>query len=84
MKIQTVPRPYILTFHASGEHFALTSADAQRLVDDCPVLSATPYRVVLAGTWAQTEAPCTLRPATLGGGPAFVIEREAKGRRSSR
>lgn len=78
-RITAVQRPFILTFHASGHSHRLTSDEAQRLLDEYPAVSATKYRVVLPGhNTARVAERATLRPATVGGGPAFIIEREAK------
>lgn len=77
MKISTVERPYLLTFHASGHTYPLTSEEAQRLLDEYPAVRATKYRVVLPGhNTSRVAERSTIRPATLGGGPAFVIERQ--------
>jgi hypothetical protein len=75
MKITTVQRPYLLTFHATGTTYPLTSDDAQRLLDEYPAVTATRNRVVLPGHNSTNAAErCTIRPATIGGGPAFIIE----------
>jgi hypothetical protein len=77
MKIRTVARPYVLTFHTTGQSYALTSADAQRLLDEYPAVSATSQRVVLPGhNTSDPKQRCTLQPATRGGGAAFIIEKE--------
>jgi hypothetical protein len=76
MKITATQRPFVLTFHATGMHYALTSDEAQRLLDEYPAVSAAENRVVLPGH--NTRDPrqrSTLRPATAGGGPAFIIDR---------
>lgn len=76
MKISTVARPYILTFNASGHSYPLTSEDAQRLLDEYPAVTATRNRVVLQGhNTSRASERSVIRPATLGGGPAFVIEK---------
>jgi hypothetical protein len=83
-RVYTVERPYLLTFHASGHTYPLTSEEAQRLLDEYPVVTATKYRVVLPGH--NTPDPtqrATLRPATLGGGPAFEVSRSGGPRPSS-
>jgi hypothetical protein len=49
MRISTVPHPYILTFHATGTSYPLTSEDAQRLLDEYPAVRATRQYVVLQG-----------------------------------
>lgn len=78
MRISVVQRPYILTFHATGTSYPLTSEEAQRLIDEYPAGIATRNRVVLPGhnlPWSRAGERCTIRPATIGGGPAFVIDR---------
>lgn len=70
MKIQTVSRPYIMTFRATGTSYRLTSDDAQRAINEYPVVSATRNRVIL-----DAQQRVIIRPATVGGGPAFLIER---------
>ena len=70
-KVTVVARPYVLTFQSSGNSYPTTSEDAQRLIDGYPVLTATKYRVVLRG---ESGERCVLRPATVGGGPAFTVE----------
>lgn len=81
MKITVVSRPYLLTFHASGHSYPLTSEEAQRLLDEYPAVRATKNRVVLPGhNTADPQQRSTLRPATIGGGPAFIITREALAR----
>ena len=67
--VSTVRRPYLLTF-ASGNAYLLTSEDAQRLIDEYPILTATKYRVVLRG---DDGTRSTVTPATLGGGLAFEV-----------
>ena len=76
MNVNTVSRPYLLTFHSSGHSYPATSEEAQRLIDGNPVVTATRNKVVLqgdgGGSWLHRV---TLRPATRGGGPAFVVTR---------
>jgi hypothetical protein len=77
MRIQTVARPYMLTFRSSGHSYPLTSEDAQRLLDEYPAVTATKSKVVLHGhNTGKASDRTELRPATLGGGPAFIIETE--------
>lgn len=72
---RTVARPYTLTFHATGQSYPLTSEEAQRLLDEYPAVSATRNRVVLHGhNTSDPKQRTSIRPATLGGGPAFVKE----------
>jgi hypothetical protein len=74
MKITTVDRPYTLTFHATGQSYPLTSEEAQGLLDEYPAISATRNKVVLQGhNTSRASERTSLRPATLGGGPAFII-----------
>ena len=76
-KIVATDRPYILTFHASGHSYPLTSEEAQRLIDAYPVRTATRNRVVLHGhNSSHAYNRTTIRPATLGGGPAFIVTTE--------
>ena len=72
MKITTVCRPYILTFRATGASYPLGSEEVQRLLDSYPVVTATKNRVILRGDDGREAA---VRPATLGGGPAFLVEK---------
>lgn len=75
-KISTVQRPYTLTFHGSNHSYLLTSEEAQRLLDEYPAVYASAQRVVLPGHNTNRAADrCTIRPATIGGGPAFIIAR---------
>ncbi len=76
MTIRTVARPYLLTFHSSGHTYPLTSAEAQRLIDEYPAISATRNRVILVGhNSSKAYDRTTIRPATLGGGIAFEVIR---------
>jgi len=76
MKIQTVSRPYIMTFHATGTSYPITSDDAQRAINEYPVVAATRNRVILQGhNTLDAKQRVIIRPATAGGGPAFLIER---------
>lgn len=76
MKIQTVDRPYVLTFLATGTSYPLTAEDAQRLLDGYPAVTATRNRVVLQGhNTPDPKQRTVLQPATKGGGPAFLIEK---------
>lgn len=73
IRVQTVSRPYQLVFHGSGNVYMLTSEEVQRLIDSHPIVSATKYRVVLQGYNARERT--SIRPATIGGGAAFIVER---------
>lgn len=76
MKITAADRPFTLTFHGTGQRYPLTRDEAQRLLDEYPAVLATRNRVILPGH--NTSDPgqrATIKPATLGGGPAFTIER---------
>jgi len=75
-RIYTVDRPYQLIFHGTGAVYPLTSEAAQRLLDEYPAVTATKFRVVLPGhNTARAAERVSIRPATIGGGPAFIIER---------
>jgi hypothetical protein len=75
IKINTVERPYTLTFHSSGHVYPISHWEAQRLIDEYPAVIATRNRVVLQGHNSyHANDRSTIRPATLGGGPAFLIE----------
>lgn len=75
MKITAVQRPFRITFLATHTSYPLTSEEAQRLLDEYPVVSATRNRVVLQGHNTNKASERTiLRPATVGGGPAFVLD----------
>lgn len=74
-KITAIARPFILTFLATGQSYLLTSEEAQRVLNEYPAYKATRNRVILHGhNTASPRERTVLRPATLGGGPAFVIE----------
>lgn len=71
-RIIAAQRPFVLTFHATGASYPLTSDDAQRLLDEYPAVSMTRNRVILPGhNTSRASERCTLRPATIGGGLAF-------------
>lgn len=72
MKVSTVRRPYVLTFLATGTSYPLSSDEAQRLLDAYPVVRATTNYVTLRGDDGHTSR---IAPATLGGGPAFELDR---------
>jgi hypothetical protein len=75
-KITAAQRPFTLTFHSSGHSYPLTSDEAQRLLDEYPAVAATRNRVTLQGhNSSKAYDRTTIRPATLGGGPAFTIEK---------
>jgi hypothetical protein len=67
--VSVVRRPYLLTF-ASGNRYPLTSEDAQRLIDEYPIITATRNRVTLRG---DDGTRSTITPATIGGGVAFEV-----------
>lgn len=76
MKVRATRRMYVLTFHASGHSYSMTSDEVQRLLDEYPAITATKNKVVLPGH--NTSHPgerSTIRPASLGGGPAFEVEK---------
>jgi hypothetical protein len=72
MTIIAARRPFTLTFSSTGHSYPMTADETQRLLDNYPALLATKHRVVLR---ADDGTRGTLRPATLGGGPAFTITR---------
>lgn len=69
--VRTVPRPYTLIFLDTGSSCPLTQAEADRLLAEYPIVSATRNRVELRGDGVRSR----IVAATLGGGPAFEIER---------
>ena len=76
MKITAAQRPFIMTFHSSGHSYPLTAEETQRLLDEYPAHTATCNRVVLVGhNSTQPYDRTTIKPATIGGGKAFTIER---------
>lgn len=78
ISVRTVERPYLITFTYAqkpreyGGTYPLTSAEAQKLLDEYPILSASPRRVIIRG---EGSTRCVLKPATLGGGVAFVVSK---------
>jgi hypothetical protein len=70
MTITVTPRPYLLTFAASGHTYRLSSEETQRLLDNYPAVSATPRRVVLRGDDGNLSV---IRPATRDSLPAFTL-----------
>lgn len=87
MKITATDRPFVLacdTDHAPISYYTLSAEEIQRLLDDpsTKIVRATPNRVVMARDWEHDGVAGTTRsviyPATHGGGPAFIIEREAR------
>lgn len=77
MKITAVQRPFVLLFHGSQHTYPLSAEEAQRLLDEYPAVTATKNRVVLHGhNSSHAYDRTTLMPATRGGGPAFIIEKE--------
>lgn len=72
MKVHTTPRPYGLMFSATGTRYPLTQEDAERLLAEYPVKSATRNQITLR---ADDGHRVFIYPATLGGGDAFIIER---------
>jgi hypothetical protein len=76
-KITAANRPFVLTFKATGQSYPLTSEEAQRLLDEYPAVTATRNRVVLYGhNTGRASERTIIRPATVGGGAAFIIARE--------
>jgi hypothetical protein len=75
-KITCRQMPFILTFVGSGQHYLLTSEEAQRLLDAYPAVTVSKYRVMLQGHNTSRASDRTiLRPATRA--VAFDIERSA-------
>ncbi len=71
--IAVADRPYLLTFHATGATYPLTANDVRRLLEEYPVLKVTRNRLLLPGhNTSRASERCTIRAATLGGGPAFT------------
>jgi hypothetical protein len=65
-KIYANERPFV---YVSGQaQFLLTSEEAQRMIDTSSLLAFNSQRVQFCGGGL-------LKPATLGGGPAFTIEK---------
>lgn len=76
MKITAAQRPFIITFCATGTSYPMSSEEAQRLLDEYPAFKASKYRVTLHGhNTRDPKQRVIIRPATLGGGIAFTIER---------
>lgn len=77
MKITALARPFVLSFHATGTAYLITSEEAQRLLDEYPAISATRNRVVLPGhNTSDPKQRVVITPATRGGGPSFTVERD--------
>ena len=73
MTITAATRPFLLTFHASGHTYPLTSEEVQRLLDEYPAVKVSANRVVLQGhNTPRASERTTIQPATRGGGPAFT------------
>jgi hypothetical protein len=70
-KVQTVKRPYTMVT-ASGS-YPLSSEDAQRLIATSPIHKASPWKVTLGNAKDQSVE---IIAATVGGGPAFIVERK--------
>jgi hypothetical protein len=76
-KYSTVARPYVITFHATGTRYLLTSEEAQRLLDEYPIVRAYQNRIILQGhNTPDPKQRVTLEPATVGGGVAFTWTRD--------
>lgn len=71
-KVRALERPFHLTFLATGTTYPLTSEEAQRLLDEYPILEASRNRAVLR---ADDGHKTVITPATLGGGAAFEVTR---------
>ncbi len=76
MKITVIDRPFLLTFHATGTTYRVTSDEVRNLLAEYPVIRATRNRLVLPGhNTTRASERVSIVPATRGGGPAFVITR---------
>jgi len=76
MRATPVQRPFVITFHATGTSYPLTPEEVSRLLDEYPLIYASKYRVILPGhNTPDSRQRVTIRPATVGGGPAFVIHK---------
>ena len=72
--ITAMSRPFVLMFKSSGHRYPLTPKEAQRLLDENPIFTATKYRVVFHGhNTSRVADRAILTPATRGGGPAFIV-----------
>ena len=65
VRVYTVDRPYIL--YRDGSAFLVTSEEAQRILDA--------YPATVRGGEAYLKGGGKISPATLGGGPAFLVYR---------
>jgi hypothetical protein len=72
VRVHARPRPYIITFKATGTSYPLNSEEVQRLLDSYPVLEATRNRVALR---ADDGERVVIQPATRGGGAGFEVNR---------
>ena len=73
MRVYAKPRPYTLTFSATGTSYPLSSEEAQRLLDEYPATKVLPNVGVQLRCDDGTSS--YLCPATLDGGPAFEVQR---------
>jgi hypothetical protein len=73
-QITVTARPYLLTYHGTGQTYPLTSEEAQRLIDEYPAAMTRGGYVVLQGhNTGRASERTTIAPATWGGGPAFLL-----------
>jgi hypothetical protein len=71
IKVTVTSRPYTLSVDGTPNSYLLTSIEAQRLIDASTILNVAPNRVDVSGAGERT----IIRPATLGGGDAFLFTR---------
>jgi hypothetical protein len=76
MTITAIDRPFVVTFLATGTSYPMAADECQRLLNEYPAVTATRNRVVLHGhNTPDPRRRVVIRPATVGGGPAFVVVR---------
>lgn len=73
-RVHVQQRPYVLTFVDTGQSYRLTSDEAERLVQSEVILYAS-RNLVKFERHNSTGVGSILRAATVGGGPAFIVER---------
>jgi hypothetical protein len=74
--VHVIDRPFTITLLATGTSYPLNSDEVRNLLDEYPVITATRNRLVLPGhNTSDPKQRVIIRPATLGGGPAFIVSR---------
>jgi hypothetical protein len=74
MTVTVLDRPYIMTFLATGTSYLVTSSEVRNVLAEYPVITATRSRLVMMGhNTPDPKQRVVIRPATLGGGPAFIV-----------